>query len=300
MEVLDLDEDPHVPIGPHCTAPYSCPLIERCWSYLPRQHVVTLSGDKKKGFKLLDRGTKDLRAIPPNLEVTGKQTIQIEAARSNRPHVEIEAIRSFLSELAYPVYYFDIETIGPAVPRFDDTSAYQQIPFQYSLHVVDSPEESPRHYSYLAEGPDDPRPKFIEHLQNNVGPKGSVVAYNAGFEKGILKAGILTWPQYGDWVEDFIDRLVDLLAPFRAFHYYHPDQLGSASIKAVLPALVGNCYQDLAISEGQTASLEFSRVNYEGVDEAERHQVRQQLEAYCAQDTIAMVEIVNKLRDLSN
>lgn len=299
VEVLELDENPQVPIGPHCNTPYACPLIARCWSYLPRQNVLTLSGGKKKGFALLDRGITNLGAIPATFAVTSKQSIQIEAARANRPHVEIEAIRGFLSELSYPVYYFDIETIGPAVPRFDGTSAYQQIPFQYSLHVVDSPEESPRHYSFLAEGSDDPRPEFLDHLHNSIGLQGSVVVYNAGFEKGILEASTLAWPKHADWVKDFLERFVDLLAPFRAFHYYHPDQLGSASIKTVLPALVGNSYKGLAISAGQTASLEFTRITYGLIDAAERLQVREQLEAYCAQDTMAMVEIVNKLRNLS-
>ena len=32
-------------------------------------------------------------------------------------------------------------------------------------------------------------------------------------------------------------RFVDLMAPFRQFDYYHPDQLGSTSLKVALPAL---------------------------------------------------------------
>ena len=47
---------------------------------------------------------------------------------------------------------------------------------------------------------------------------------------------------------------VDLLLPFRGFRYYHPQQHGSASMKAVLPALTGSGYEDLAIQEGGTAS----------------------------------------------
>jgi hypothetical protein len=297
--VLGSDEEPHVQIGAHCTTPYSCPLIERCWSFLPRQNVLTLYGDRRKGFALLERGVTDLRAIPPELETTDKQTVQVEAAISRRPQVDADAIRDFLQKLKYPLYYFDIETLGPAVPKFDGTRSYQQIPFQYSLHITAGPQEPPQHSSFLADGQDDPRPHFLEHLQRNIGPQGSVVAYNAAFEKGILSATSLALPEYGDWIAAFLDRFVDLLAPFRAFHYYHPDQLGSASIKAVLPALVGNSYKDLAISDGQMASQQFSRITYGSVDEAERQQVRQQLEDYCALDTLAMVEIVNQLQELS-
>ena len=140
---------------------------------------------------------------------------------------------------------------------------------------------------------------MLERLRGDIGPSGSVVAYNATFEKGILNASTNTWTEYRDWVATLLDRFVDLLAPFRAYHYYHPDQLGSASIKAVLPALVGNSYKDLAISEGQTASFEFARVNYGQTEDDERLRVREQLETYCAQDTLAMVEIVRELRKLT-
>ena len=80
--------------------------------------------------------------------------------------------------------------------------------------------------------------------------------------------------------------------------YYHPDQEGSASMKAVLPALTGRGYEGLAIQEGATASLEFLRVTFGQVSEVERQQVRRQLEEYCGQDTEGMIWIVDALRAL--
>ena len=90
-------------------------------------------------------------------------------------------------------------------------------------------------------------------------------------------------------------RIVDLLLPFRGFRYYHPQQHGSASMKAVLPALTGKGYENLAIQEGGTASREFLRVTYGQVPAAERRRVRQHLEEYCGLDTMGMVAIVQKL-----
>ena len=55
---------------------------------------------------------------------------------SGEPHVDRQAIRGFLSSLEYPLYYLDFETIGPAVPLFDRIRPYQNIPFQFSVHVV--------------------------------------------------------------------------------------------------------------------------------------------------------------------
>jgi hypothetical protein len=87
-------------------------------------------------------------------------------------------------------------------------------------------------------------------------------------------------------------RFVDLLEPFQRFDYYNPKQQGSASIKAVLPALTGHSYTDLEIQEGSQASLEYLRVHFGDVAEAERLKVREQLERYCGQDTEGMIWIV--------
>ena len=92
--------------------------------------------------------------------------------------------------------------------------------------------------------------------------------------------------------------MVDLLKPFRAFRYYAPGQKGSASMKAVLPALTGHTYDSLAIQEGGTASLEFLRVHFTDVPDAERQRVRRELEEYCGQDTEGMIWIVEALRRL--
>jgi hypothetical protein len=105
-----------------------------------------------------------------------------------------------------------------------------------------------------------------------------------------------SWP--GSWKDGVKHRIVDLLTPFRSFHYYHPDQRGSASIKQVMPAITGHGYDELDIQEGGTASLEFVRVTFGDVPKAERQRVRRQLEQYCGRDTEGMVWILDELRKL--
>jgi hypothetical protein len=92
---------------------------------------------------------------------------------------------------------------------------------------------------------------------------------------------------------------VDLLVPFRAFSYYHPAQSGSASMKAVLPAITGRGYDHLEIQEGGTASMEFLCVHFGEVPDDERHRVRRQLEEYCGLDTMGMVWILRELKRLA-
>ena len=100
------------------------------------------------------------------------------------------------------------------------------------------------------------------------------------------------YPEYKDWVESVVNRVVDLIVPFRQFYYYNPKQKGSASLKAVLPALVGKDYSELEISDGGTASILFLEMMHGGKD------VRSDLLKYCCLDTEGMEWIVGKLKDL--
>ena len=127
-----------------------------------------------------------------------------------------------------------------------------------------------------------------------MGTKGSVIAYNAGFEMGILRKCAEVLPKYKKWVDSIEERIIDLLKPFQAFAYYHPAQDGSCSIKNVLPAMTGKSYDDLEIGDGGTASAEYYRVTFTE-DNKDKDKVRRLLEEYCGLDTMGMVDIVNKL-----
>lgn len=288
-------EPPATRIGPHCDDPYMCALHDQCWSFLPPQNVLDLYRGTKKGFGLLNRGTVLIRDIPPDVDLTANQAVQRATAISGQPHVNRNAISAFLARLQYPVHYLDFETFATAIPMFDGMRPYQQIPFQFSLHIVRTRGAEPEHFSFLAEGRHDPRPEFMHKLHNSIGRTGSIVAFNASFEISRLKECCDPLPSFSAWVADVESRIVDLLDPFRSFNYYHPDQHGSASMKAVLPALTGRGYESLDIQEGGAASREFLRVTFGDVSESERQEVGRQLELYCGQDTEGMVWITNAL-----
>ncbi len=290
---------PEVEIGPHCSDPYGCPLTELCWKFLPEDNPLTLYYFKKeKAFDLIHQGQLDIWKLPASIELSDKQQIQVEALRTDKTYVDKNGIREFLGQLEYPLYYLDFETFGTAIPLYDDVSPYQQIPFQYSLHIVDAEGKKPKHESFLADGAKDPRPEILRTLKNSLGQKGSIVAYNASFEKDKLKKAVEVYEQYIDGYSKIENRFVDLLVPFKAFSYYNPNQHGSTSMKAVLPALTGKSYEGLEIKEGGTASLEYLRVTFGKVTEKERQKVRKQLEEYCAMDTEGMVDIVEELQRL--
>ena len=298
--VIGAVEHPVVNIGPHCNSPYECPLTHMCWNFLPEHNVTTLYRGTKKAFEFLSQGINAIADLPATASLSRVQRIQKSAILANEAQTDPAQIRAFLGRLQYPLHYLDFETMGSAVPLFDGSRPFEQIPFQFSLHVVRHPGAKPEHHSFLAEGREDPRPRFMAALMEHIGPAGSIIAYNAGFERGVLVGCAQRLPQHAAWVASLPPRIVDLLEPFRKFHCYHQAQHGSASIKAVLPAFTGKDYSALAIGEGGTASLEFVRVTFSEVSAEERATVRQHLEDYCQLDTLAMVWLTDRLQQLAS
>ena len=298
QRVIGAKEHPEIQIGSYCDNPYPCPLHDHCWSFLPEASVFTLYRAGKKSFTLLKQGIQHLEKIPADFALTDNQSIQRAALLAGRAHVDRPALAVFLQQIEYPASFLDFETFGTAIPLFDGTSPYQQIPFQFSLHILRSENAKPEHRQFLAEGTADPRPELMHQLRDALPETGSVVAYNASFETGRLKECCELLPEFKPWLRKVMPRIVDLLLPFRGFRYYHPQQHGSASMKAVLPALTGKGYEHLAIQEGGAASREFLRVTFGNVADEERQRVRKDLEAYCGMDTKGMVQIVRELANL--
>ena len=299
VAVIGQKKAPAGDIGPQCSEPYDCPLTEMCWKSVPKHSVLTLTHAGAKAFEWFHDGITHLRDLPEDISVTAKQAVQLRAVRSGRAQVDRDALREFLDGLEYPLYFLDFETINPAIPVWDQTRPYQQVPFQFSLHIVNKPGGKPDHHAFLADGTADPRPEILARLQRYLGQSGSIVAYNASFEKNALRSCSEAYPAFTAWWTKTEPRVVDLLQPFRNFDYYHPDQGGSASMKAVLPALTGKGYEDMEIADGGTASLEFMRITFGKVTAAERKKVRAALEKYCGLDTEGMVRIVEKLAKLT-
>ena len=184
------------------------------------------------------------------------------------------------------------------IPPFDGTSPYQQIPFQYSLHILDSPDADLRHEMYLHRSNSDPVIDLAKHLSTTIGPIGSVVTWNANFEKGCNSRMAKMHPEYSEFFESVNERVIDLAIPFQQNSFVDHRFLGSYSIKKVLPVLVPELsYKDLGINEGLAAQRKWMQaVLEEKFSETERIQILDDLEKYCELDTLAMVEIYRFLK----
>lgn len=298
FKIIQKKKCPKHAIGPHCDDPYGCDLHDSCWSFLPEHHVFDLRGGNKKAYKLLADGVLALSDIPPQTKLSDKQTIQIQTVKSGIAHCDKNAIRSFLKSLVYPLYYLDFETFATPIPHFDDSRPYQQIPFQFSLHIQHKAGAKTEHVGFLPESKEDPRSVFLKHLRAHLGKKGSIIVYNQGFEKARLKECAQHFPKYAKWVDSVLPRFVDLLKPFSSFSYYHPDQHGSASLKAVLPALTDQDYEDLDIADGGSAMRIYLHLLENELSQKEQKKILRDLDSYCKRDTEGMVWIIEKLRKL--
>jgi hypothetical protein len=295
-EVLKEKEMPDIDIGEHCHNPYTCSFFNYCRKHIPVDSIFDFSGmHLKKRYELYRDEIIKLDDVPNDYSLNKNNGIQLEAYRSGESLIDKDAIENFLADLNYPLFFMDFETFQSAIPLYDYSKPYQQIPFQYSIYLKDKQDGELKHFEFLAEAGEDPRIKFIEGLLNDTKGKGDIVVYNKSFEITRLKEIARDFPQYQDEIEKLVLRIKDLMIPFQRKYYYAPEMKGSYSIKAVLPALVPELsYDELEINEGGLASITFESLQEE-TDMMIIAERREQLLEYCKLDTLAMVKILEKL-----
>lgn len=298
----DLRDALHAPGPPEpgvSRACKKCECPEPC-AEIPDQSVFTLP-NLYWGHQddILSEGRIALDEIQGHPHLKARHERYIEAVQSGEPYVNQAAIRDHLDTLEYPIHFFDFEAIDYALPRYEETSPWAKIPFQYSLHLLPE-DEAPIHREYLHDGMGDPRPELVDRMLEDVGPRGSIVVYNKTFEKKRLEELQQAIPERHDALQQMIDRLWDQAEIFKNWHYMHPAQKGSWSLKAVLPVFAPRlAYDDLAVQDGMAAVRQYAEMA-ETNSTPKKRELRDDLLTYCERDTYAMVEIHNRLKELAH
>ncbi len=296
-EVLYLDQPPGLELA--CTKPDSCPCPGLCHPDLPENPIYHIPYFGKKALALRQEGIRDMKDIPASAALNEKQRRHVRAAQQGKPQMDIPAIRAALAGLTYPLNFLDYETFNPAVPIFPGYHPYEHIVFQYSLHVVDSPEEPARHFDCLITHKQDPAPLIVPQLLKHIRKSGAVIVWNQSFEAGRNKDLTDHCPEYAHDLLDINSRLFDLMRIFKDGHYVDARFHGSASLKAVLPVLCPELdYNALEISQGEEAMLTWWRLQQAEMTPEEQAKIETDLRAYCERDTYAMVAIFNLLETL--
>jgi len=285
------------PIGRHCNKPYTCRFHEECWqdvNGLTIYHLPRLKREKE--IQLEEEGVLYLEDIPPDFSITAGQRAFVEFIAQNRVIINEEAIQAELDSLTYPLHFFDFETIDHAIPVFNGCRPYQQVPFQYSCHIL-TEDGALTHQEYLQTDMEDPRPALVNSLLDHIGDSGNIIVYYAPFERQRLQELADAFPQYAAHLNLMIDRLWDQLNIFKQ-HYRHYQFGNSNSLKSVLPVVVPRLsYEALAVQNGSQAQIMWEEM-IGCQDTAVKNQLVEQLLEYCRLDTLAMVEIHQALNQL--
>ena len=293
--VLGMPKAPDVAPGRHCTNPITCEFYDRCnpprsddyVGYLPRIHA---SAEEE----LEEMGVESIHDIPDDFELTEIQRRAATCVQTWEPWFSPE-LSSELDKLDYPLRFVDFETINPCVPRFAGMRPYDQLPFQWSVHVQRQPGAAPEHHEFLATDASDPRREFISSLCHALGESGSIVVYSS-FESQRLSDLAVWLPEHAERINSIQARLFDLLPVVRE-HAYHPAFAGSYSIKSVLPALVPEMsYEGMEVANGQDAGIAWESLVRGSLNCDEHKRIEKALRAYCGQDTLAMVRLLEQLR----
>jgi hypothetical protein len=222
---------PDVKIGPYCREPRECAFKPRCWASLPRHHVTTLYYAGSSAFALRAEGFETVLDVPVERIFNPIARRQQRALRENRVIAE-PALRGALSPFRPPIAFLDFETVMPAIPLWPGCRPYDQIPVQFSVHVLDRG-GTLAHHEWLAEPadgglPPDPRAPIAAAVVRACGGVPAIVVYNATFERSCLEHLATAVPEHAAALRAIGGRMLDLL-PVVQNHVYHPDFIWARS-----------------------------------------------------------------------
>ena len=293
MRVVLDGPEPEIPMGPQCTSPFKCSFIDYCKGpQTTEMPIEWLGGGRSAVEKYNADDIHDIGDIPEGYLTNEKREWMRSVAVSGEPDLKPEA-KQELANIGWPRYYFDFETVGPAVPKFAGTRPYGSYAFQWSCHIqqdADQTEAELEHVEFLASGKAAPARETAEAMIKALGTEGPILVYSS-FEKGVIKGFIEAFPDIAEELGAIKKRLFDLL-PVTQRNYYHPDMKGSWSIKAVLPTVSDLSYGDLSlVTAGTEAGIRWLEMIQPDIDATGKEELRQALLSYCELDTLAMVRL---------
>lgn len=329
IERFEVGDASKVNLGSYCMRKKSrqCKYFDICWKDIPSKNSLFAYSSNHTGFKsedgvkyetydLINDGIVKMTDIDVSLLNRVKNQIQRNCVDLNEPFIDRQKIKSAIKALNYPLYHLDFESLPLPLPRFRGEKCYSQSVFQFSIHIERAPgvcDKDKDHYEFLAKDFSDNREMLVKKMLEVIKEDGgSIIVYNEGFEKGRIKELAQIFPEYSKRLLELNTRVYDLLHVLKGskkFYealgydmdqtpvvYYHPDQSGSYSIKAILPLFSDLTYKGMEVANGNDAMYTYAK--FDKYDKETFAQKYQGLIEYCKQDTWAMVVILDELRNI--
>ncbi len=278
-----------------------CPTFKYSHMYVPDysiHDIYRIGGSKKNLQYLVDSGCFKIDDIPESVKLSDNQKKQVRSYKLGQEDIDLNLVKNELNSLEFPLYFFDYETYKPTIPLYKGSNPHTQMPFQFSVHVLHSPDKVLNHFEYLHESDSDPSLGIIQHLKQFIGLSGSILVWHKVFEEKRNIELAERHPEHKEFLERLNARIYDLedIFKLKPNMYIDPGFKGSSSIKNVLPVICPELsYKDLVIQEGTAASLEWYNMIYGNLSKEQKQKIAKDLKLYCGLDTYAMYAIWNHL-----
>ncbi len=240
-----------------------------------------------------------------------KRVIQKYYTKNSEIFEEKRKIQKHLSKYEKVIYMFDFETISQAVPRVLGTKVYEQVPYQYSIHVILDKNDfdfktmkNIIHIEWIAKNNKDFYDEFWDNFLRDIYKygEGSFVSYNKSFENQIINNRIekSTNEKEIELLTNIKDNTLDLMDPFANRWFYTKEFKGSYSIKYVGPYFVPEInYKELdsRVQKGDQSAKQCKIWLISNSKEGDKdwEDVRPAMLEYCKYDTLLMVAIFQRL-----
>lgn len=283
-----------------CLKPKTCPCLDLCHPLLPEYSVYDIArigGSYKKLRELVDTCGENIYDVPKDYTLTPAQRQHVDAVQTGQIYVDKSSIKKDLDGLTFPLHFIDYESYNPAIPLYDGYKPFDNMPFQYSLHILAKPEGKLAHFEFLETKTIDPILGLLRSLQSHLKKSGSIIVWNRQFEGSVNTRMAEIHPEFEKFCHDMNSRMYDLMDIFQNLWYLDPAFKGSYSLKAVLPALIPELsYKVMAIGDGATAMAEWKKLVYGKFKvKSEKQKIKKNLLEYCKMDTLATVRIYHEL-----
>jgi len=297
LEIINSEKEPGYEIGGHCSNPYECPMKKECWADLPGGNILEFYRKMRiQTFNLGNEGQIKINKVSDYFKKNFNPFQKQVLATKEGEGYENRVLGKFLDSLKYPIYYLDLQTINPALPKFKFMKPYKKIPYQFSLHIQKSKVSSVEHVSFLSDGKSDPRLLFLQILKENLGDSGTILVYDKTKDGGILKDLAWNFPMHRGWIEkSVLNRIKDLWGLFENFHFFDVEDKIPLSIKYRIPKFGELKHEDLEIEDSETRGLLYEKFVHSGLEDEGVVEIKKHLRKKSREETLSMINVIDVL-----
>lgn len=301
--LTDQNNEPNIDIGKHCDSHHSCEAEDYCWRIqkkIPEYSIFNIFKlGSKKQKQLYSKGIVKIEDIPNSFWMTAKQEELVEHYKLKEQYANKEAIKTFLDTLNYPIYHFFCNSFHHAIPNFKESNPYEEIPFQYSIHI-EHENGKIEYKEYLSPDDIDPRYEFTRKLCEDIPQDATVLGYNINSIQNILKNLASPYSARSEHLHNINKNMKDLMMPFEEKHIVSPSMKGYYDKRTVVQSFlpeIESSYSKLEEIENNKKVLHiFPKMNK--MEKAQKEKTRDYLKEYSKLNSLSSVKILEKLKEL--